>query len=783
MNELNDLQQPMEEVHLYDYLRIVLRRKKTVLLVFLAIFLGVAVYTLTAKPVYEASATINVQNAKKKGDLLTELTGNTGNSIDTEIEILRSRTNAEEVVKRLHLNWRFEDVPKTVTFKPLEFSSDQPDPVFSVEMTGPDTYLIRSGDGRVLARGKSGERLTGKGVTLLLQGLHGRKGDAFTLRLASPTRVADALKNQVRASELGKGTNIIEISYQGTNPGLTRDVVNTLAQVYLERTVTVKSEEARRTVDFIERQLNEVKGQLNKAEENLAVYKQKSGAVQLDAEGQALVQNLADLEKQHSTLALGQSQLLFAVDSLKDAMKRGESYSPSVMLDDPVVAALAQSLADLEVKKQGLLVEYTESHPAVQDIDSRILEVQRKLLATYLAARKDLDVRTKSLDGDVADYEKRLKKLPRAEQQLARLTRLTTVTADSYTFLLQKHEEARIAKASTISNINVIDPAITPRIPIKPNKKKNLLLGLIVGLMAGVGLAFFLDYLDDTIKDAEQAKRVLGWGVLSVIPFIGERKEGNGESDKQRVLISHLEPRSGAAEAFRSLRTALHFAAGGDREKKIHLVTSAFPGEGKTTVAANLAETMAQTGARVLLVGCDLRRPTLHTIFDFPRSPGLTEVLVGDAGLEESIHSTGINALDYIGSGAIPPNPAELLGSDKMRELLDDLRERYDTILLDAAPLLAVTDTALLTRVADQVAVVMEAGAVPLKAAQRLQEMLRSAQAPVAGLILNDKSGKVAESYRYYGKYGYRYQYGYGYGVQGEEKSRGGVLGRFFRRS
>ena len=546
MNELNDLQQPMEEVHLYDYLRIVLRRKKTVLLVFLAIFLGVAVYTLTAKPVYEASATINVQNAKKKGDLLTELTGNTGNSIDTEIEILRSRTNAEEVVKRLHLNWRFEDVPKTVTFKPLEFSSDQPDPVFSVEMTGPDTYLIRSGDGRVLARGKSGERLTGKGVTLLLQGLHGRKGDAFTLRLASPTRVADALKNQVRASELGKGTNIIEISYQGTNPGLTRDVVNTLAQVYLERTVTVKSEEARRTVDFIERQLNEVKGQLNKAEENLAVYKQKSGAVQLDAEGQALVQNLADLEKQHSTLALGQSQLLFAVDSLKDAMKRGESYSPSVMLDDPVVAALAQSLADLEVKKQGLLVEYTESHPAVQDIDSRILEVQRKLLATYLAARKDLDVRTKSLDGDVADYEKRLKKLPRAEQQLARLTRLATVTADSYTFLLQKHEEARIAKASTISNINVIDPAITPRIPIKPNKKKNLLLGLIVGLMAGVGLAFFLDYLDDTIKDAEQAKRVLGWGVLVGDPL---HRENGKKAMESPISSGSSSPTSSPARA------------------------------------------------------------------------------------------------------------------------------------------------------------------------------------------------------------------------------------------
>ena len=209
-------------------------------------------------------------------------------------------------------------------------------------------------------------------------------------------------------------------------------------------------------------------------------------------------------------------------------------------------------------------------------------------------------------------------------------------------------------------------------------------------------------------------------------------------------------------------------------------MTSAFPGEGKTTISANLAVTLAQTGSRVLLVGCDLRKPTLHTIFDYPRSPGLTEILVGDADPEASIHSTGINRLDYISSGAIPPNPAELLGSEKMRGLLAELRRRYDTILLDAAPLLAVTDSAILTPLADQVAVVIEAGGVPRKAAQRLQEILQSTHAPVAGLVLNDKAGKVAETYRY-GKYGYRYGYGYGYGVQ-EEEGRKGLLARVLGR-
>ncbi len=207
------------------------------------------------------------------------------------------------------------------------------------------------------------------------------------------------------------------------------------------------------------------------------------------------------------------------------------------------------------------------------------------------------------------------------------------------------------------------------------------------------------------------------------------------------------------------------------------MVTSTFPGEGKTTISANLAETMAQTGSRVLLIGCDLRRPTLHTLFEnASRSPGLTEYLVGDAELGQIIQQTGIHALDFISAGTTPPNPAELLGSSRMATLIEELRASYDTIILDAPPMLAVTDASLLTVLGDLVVLVLEVGGVRVKAAQHMADLLQAAQAPVAGIALNDKSDKGAAYYTYYrdryGRYGYQYGHGNYGSVEGDEVAK-----------
>jgi tyrosine-protein kinase Etk/Wzc len=346
--------------------------------------------------------------------------------------------------------------------------------------------------------------------------------------------------------------------------------------------------------------------------------------------------------------------------------------------------------------------------------------------------------------------------------------RFSKVNADIYTFLLQKHEEARIAKASTISNINIVDPAIVPDKPVKPRKGKNLLLGLLVGLMFGAGAAFFMDYLDDTIKDEEEAKRALAWPLLAMIPAIEGVAKGSGPAD----LVVQRNPKSSSAEAFRGLRTAIHFSSL-KRDCKVVMITSSFPGEGKTTIAANLALTFAQSGKRVILVDCDLRRPALHKIFDHSRNPGVTEVLAGDVPLAKALHTTGIEKIVLLTAGTIPPNPAELLSSTGMRELLTRLRANCDMVILDAPPVIPVTDAPLLTALTDLVVVVIESGRIPANAAKRMKELLQSVQAPVAGFVLNDRTALYSDTYGYYGKgyYGRR-QYGYSYYGTDDQKEK-----------
>jgi tyrosine-protein kinase Etk/Wzc len=558
------------------------------------------------------------------------------------------------------------------------------------------------------------------------------------------------------------------VTYDDTDPVLSRDVVNTLVQAYLDQTLSFKTEEASRTVTFVEDQLKGTRDELDLSEKNLQTYKSASGVVKLDAEAEELVKKLSEIERDRAAVVLQRKQVEFALTALQEARRKGQVYTPAVFRDDPLVASMANRLTELEVQKRALVSENTESHPQVKVVQSQIDQLQKKLQSTYETSKLNLAKQETSIQQQLLQYEARMRKLPTAERDLARLMRLSKVNADIYMFLLQKHEEARIAKASTISNIKVVDPAITPDNPVKPQKKKNLLLGLLVGLMFGVGAAFFMDYLDDTIKDEEEAKRALAWPMLAMIPAIEGSSDGVQPPSRASRLVVRNKPKSSVAEAFRGLRTAIHFSSL-KRDTKVVMITSSFPGEGKSTIAANLALTFAQAGNRVILVDCDLRRPSMNTLFEYPRSPGVTEVLAGDVSLEKALHTTEIDNINLLTAGTIPPNPAELLCSDSMRDLLTRLRENYDIVIIDAPPVIPVTDAPLLTAFTDMVVVVVESGRIPAKAAQRMKELLQSVQAPVAGFILNDRTSLFSDTYGYYGKgyygkgyYGRRY-YGYAY--------------------
>lgn len=750
----------VQEQHLHDYLAVIFRRWKIAAGIFLIVSLGVTLHTLTTKPVYEAHTTLLVEGSGKINlglGMATELSSNSGPAIETRIEIIKSRSIAEKVAKRLHLDWQVSGKSKGLDFNLVELSEATHRGGYLVELTDPGSFVVKDSAGSVVGEGHSGVQMKGEGVSLLLTDLHGKRGDSFKLQPAQLAGVVGGLSAGIKGKEIGT-TGIIRLSYADTDPARARNIVNAFAQVYVEHTVDSKSQETRKTLAFLEQQSAKQQEELDRSEKNLETYKTSTGIFSLDSEAELILDKLTMFDKQKIELDSQKKQVEFNISSLKDAMKKGKSYVPT----DLTGATLANRIDELEAQKKKLLTEFTEGHPSVRAIQQQIDETENRYLDYYDSSIRNLSRQERVLSKQESGYEGQLRGLPLRERELVRLMRLNKVNETLYIFLLQRTEESRIAKAAAVGNVNVVDPALTPKAPIKPNKRKNILLGFLLGAMLAMGSALFAEYLDDTIKDGDEAKRAVGLPLLAVIPYISIRKKDKGG----HLLTTRLDPKSPVAEAFRSLRTSLHFSAI-NRDKKILLLTSTFPGEGKSTVSANLANTLCQTGARVLIIDCDLRRSTLHEKFGHSKAPGLTELLTGSVTFAAARHNLEIQGLDLISAGTTPPNPAELLGSEAMRSFLDSHRDNYDHIIIDAPPVLAVTDAPLLTAMTDMVLVVMEAGRVPMKAALRMREMLATVQAPVTGLVINDKS-RHAESYGYYGG-----NYGSGYyddNDQGEQK-------------
>jgi tyrosine-protein kinase Etk/Wzc len=763
----NDPFNQEDVINIQDYVSVLIRRRKAFTIVFLTIFLAVAAYTFLMKPVYEATATLRLKEDKGKISPLDELILNNASPVNTEIELINTRTPAEKVATRLQLQFTPTVEPGNATFQLLDLSADPVAKAYFITITGPGSYRVQDMQKNSVGDGKNGLLFQSENLGLLIDDLRGETGDRVRIDIVPFRTAVNVMRENITAEENPKQTNIIKLSYKDTDPELARDVVNNLVQSYLEQTIGFKAEEADRTFQFLEQQLEKVKQDLELAERNLEAFKRTTGVMQLDTEVQALIEKLSDTEKERASITIQKKQAEFSLESLKDAASKDEAYSPVVFRQDPLIAGMAGKMADLEIQKQALLNEYTITHPLVKAVQEQINELQHKIGMTYDTSFRNLVKQEQDYTRQLEIYETKMRKLPSTERELARLTRLFKVNADIYTFLLQKREETNIAKASTISNIDIVDPAVTPEVPVKPKKLLYLGLGLSIGIMAGIILAFILENLDNTIKDADMVKRELNLPILAVIPHIPAAEAGM-DNEKHASLITHYEPKSSISEAFRNLRTSIHFS-GISKKRQVMMVTSCMPYEGKSTIIGNLAIILSQTGAKVLLLDCDLRRPSMHKLYGNAKAPGLTELLAGDTNVDAIIHNTQIAGLDFISAGTTPPNPAELLGSDKMKNILQTFRERYDVILLDAPPILAVTDSLLLSNMTDMVFMILELGRVPIKAAVHVREMLQNVGAPLAGVVLNDKSEEGLKRYGYYGEKYYRYGYYYGYGQYSEE--------------
>lgn len=595
-------------------------------------------------------------------------------------------------------------------------------------------------------------------------------------------QIAELLDKKI-SIEQKRGLDIVEISAESPSPIEAALVANIYANEYKNYNLEINRDQLTFVKGFLDKQRKEKKDQLNEAEEILRSYQEKGGIIALDQQAQTLIQQLSqfDAQKDAAKIELMASDAVLKQykEELKKQDPRLAEYLESAT-SETYITALQNEIAQLQINKDvslskvdpgiDITAKVNEYDKKIKDLKAKLDEKVKVLKAGILASSpeevkalsqkiieeeiKNGSLRTtqSGLAEIVKKYEERFNKLPKTSLDLARFQRNRESLEKLYTLVEERYQEAVINEQSQPGNVLIIDNARIPDKPAKPNRILIVLVGLIIGFGLAFGYVFVKNYFDSSIKTPEdiQKKNI---NLLAWIPTI-EDDELNGNKDKFGFIVLK-QPDSIPAEAFRALRTRVQFSRPDKDSLKTILVTSSAPQEGKSTVAINLAGSFAISNKKTLIVDCDFRRPRLHQVLEQEKKPGLVDYLVGDFSLEQIIHQTKIENLNFITSGTIPPNPAEMLDSKQMEKFLTDVRKRFDYVILDSPPIVAVTDAEILARKVDGSIIVVSADVTEKVMMDRAIQLLKHDNSVLIGAVLNNFRNKPG-----YGSY-YKYHYYY----------------------
>lgn len=723
-----------------------------------------------AAPVYEAATTLRVDQERSGVAILEALRNlSSGSKITTEMEELRSRTLAEEVVDSLALDIalaRPRKVARAALFERVESEPAQ-DPVrWVLQRTGPGTFRVVNDASRP-REVRIGETVNLPGLTLVLAAAAADHDRIVVQQKPFGLAVRD-VQDRIGVSRPNREADIVRIRYESTDPRLAREVPDLVARRFIARRNDVRTREARSTATFLEEQIATLHGQLSLTEDELRAFREQYGVISIQAQGEAQISMLADMQANRELMEVDRQALAAVIASLPEAPVDPAQPSPyrallgfPTLLRNPATGELLKALNEAESARASLLDRRTFEDPEVVQLTARIRQVEnqlRDLAATYLQGVSET---VRSLDGTLSTFQGQLQQIPVQELQLARLRRQASVTEELYTSLQLRLKEAEILASMEDPSVRVIDPSTFPRRPIRPQVPLSMALALMGGLVLGVGAATAREQIDGSVHTRDDLQEIGQVPVLAAIPALYAavpafhrlpwhwRANGNGSHGRPAPKLLDTSTLPGVAEAYRSLRTNITFAQP-DRMPRSLVVTSPAPGEGKSTTAANLAMTMAQQGRTCLLVDGDMRRGRLHESFGGAREPGLSNVLLGQVRLSEAVRQHGTDRPALLTTGTVPPNPAELLGSERMTALIAGALEQFDMVIIDAPPLNIVTDAAVLARHVDGVLVVARAGVTDRNALAYTFEQLDAVRAPVLGSILNDAD---PQRERHYGSY------------------------------
>ena len=717
---------------LREYLRVLIKRKWIVVGTLVAIFGASLIATLRITPIYDAVGSIAIN---KPDPMLQNLRdpGNSGvdyydpTDLDTEVRILRSDLLALQVIKQLNL----DQLP--------EFGGHGVASSASLALTT----------------------------------------DALEPDSIRANSVLGAFKGSLRVA-LEPNTRIIDIHYRSQNKELAARVVNMLASTYIEQNFKTRFESTMQASDWLSRQLVDLQMKVETSQEKLVKYQKEHQILGIDEKQNITTAKLDELNKE---LTSAESERM-EKESIYRLADSGDTESAAAVangLSSKVTGSTSQLLDKLQAAKADLNIQIAQfstqfgpSYPKlaelnnqVKEIDSQIQsemkKVSSRLRGDYLAALQ----RENMLRAALEEQKQQENKLNESAIEYSLLKRDFETNRTLYEGLLQKLKEAGVTAGLRSNNIRQVDIARTPEAPAEPNIPRNLGFALALGLTSGIGLAFLLEGIDNTVRTPEQAQAISGLPSLGMIP-LGSRtaSETNPSglsvaTSKEAVeLITIARPQSQMSESYRALRTSLLLTSLGAPPKTI-LITSALPQEGKTTTSINTATVLAQKGTRVLLIDADLRRPSIHKTLGMGPRIGLSNVLTGGTTVQQAtIRSSVLPNLFILPAGTPPPNPAELLASSQMMDLLAELRDQYDHIIVDTPPTLSVTDAVVLSTRADAVVLVIRSGQTTKPALRRSRDILAQVNARVSGVLLNAVDLDSPDYYYYYeyqGKYGQRY--------------------------
>lgn len=765
-----------DNLHLREIWRIVRKRRWLIVCVAVIVTTLITIEAYRTKSSYKASAFIEIGK-----DAPTVRSAATGMVIEADDDLYNPQLSINTNLFRLSSEPLLEEVI-------ADLRLDQ-NPRFNEPAQRPFSEALRAIFNRVTFRSAEAEPRAELGILNSEPNDKGSRSQEEHERLAPFVSI---IAGGLQAEQV-KETRTLKVTFTHTDPTITAAVANGVAQSFIDQNFESKTERFTSASKWLDTTTRELKSKVERAEQDLTNYTKEHNIFATEGKETLTTDKLSRLHDQATRVETER----ILKQSVYEEVKAGRASQLPAAFSDTKISALQTKLDELKANLEKLQLKYGQENPLIVDAKLQIrtteaqLESSRKALEAKVKGEYELSFRDEqSLTAALDKAKGEAVKQNQDAIQYNILKQEVATAKQMYTDFLQKTSQAKVEVAQQHNNLRLIQPARVPGAPVGPARFRTILIGLFMSLLGGIGLAYFLEYLDNTIKTVEDVGRYVQLPALGVIPAMtstAARRRLNGNRRVRNLIVGReqqreakdfpsasesltvFDNRSSAAEAYRVVRTSMLLSAAGAPPKTI-LVTSGQPGEGKTTTVVNTAISLAQLGSSVLIIDCDLRRPTAHKIFGVDSLEGLSTYLSHNIEIDGLIHKLQIPNLSLIPCGPIPPNPAELISSVRMKSLLKMMAERYDHILIDSPPLINVTDPVILSSLVDGVILVVHGGKSSRTIAQRARQELLGVGAKIFGVVLNN----VDLQREGYGGYYYNRYYS-SYGQNGEQPGSAGV--------